>query len=150
MHYEKSFRKYKHLPQPDTTHVTTEIKLYPSDHSYQITGKYQLKNQTGSPIHKILINFSDDLQLKSAVFKYGAEMVKTTKNQAEISLHQTMTPGAQAVLDFELSYQWFAVNGHQSFNAIIGNGSFARISRYYPSIRYQKGELQEMLRTFIF
>ena len=38
----------------------------------------------------------------------------------------------------------FAVNGHQSFNAIIENGSFMRISRYYPTIGYQKdNEIQD-------
>jgi ABC-2 type transport system permease protein len=38
--------------------------------------------------------------------------------------------------DFELFYQWKPVNGHQSFNAIIENGSFMRISRYFPQIGY--------------
>ncbi|AKK73517.1 aminopeptidase N [Chryseobacterium gallinarum] len=138
--YEKKFRQYEHLPQPDITGVTTEIKLYPSENTYEITGKYLLKNQTESPVSKILINFNKDLRLKSAIFKYGSEIIPIAENTAEISLNQPMAPETEAVLDFELSYQWFAVNGHQSFNAIIENGSFARISRYYPGIGYQKGE----------
>ncbi len=55
-----------------------------------------------------------------------------------------MKPNDTATLDFKISYQWFAVNGHQSFNAIIENGSFMRISRYYPTIGYQSDyEIQD-------
>ena len=35
-----------------------------------------------------------------------------------------MLPNQHMSFDFELYYQWKPVNGHQSFNAIIENGSF--------------------------
>ncbi|TZF95244.1 aminopeptidase [Chryseobacterium panacisoli] len=136
--YEKSFRKYENLPQPDITDITTEIKLYPSENAYQIIGKYTLVNQTSQPINKILINFNEDLKLESAVLTSGPETMKIDKNITEVLLKQALLPGKTASLDFKLSYQWFAVNGHQSFNAIIENGSFMRISRYYPTVGYQK------------
>ncbi len=138
--YEKRFKKYENLPQPDITDITTDIKLYPSENAYQITGKYILKNQSGQPISKILINFNEDLKIESAVFKSGPQIIKIHKNTAEILLQRPMQPDGTASLDFSLSYQWYAVNGHQSFNAIIGNGSFMRISRYYPGIGYQKDD----------
>ncbi|RQO42460.1 aminopeptidase [Chryseobacterium sp. KBW03] len=142
--YEKNYRKYEALPQPDISDVTTEIKLYPSENAYQIVGKYTLKNQTDQSINKILINFNDDLQLESAVMTSGTETIKIHQNVTEVSLKQPLLPGKTAFLDFTLSYQWFAVNGHQSFNAIIADGSFMRISRYYPSIGYQKDyEIQD-------
>jgi ABC-2 type transport system permease protein len=136
--YEKNYRKYEALPQPDIYDVTTEIKLYPSENAYQIVGKYTLKNQTDQSINKILINFNDDLKLESAVMTSGNETTKIHQNVTEVSLKQPLLPGKMAMLNFRLSYQWFAVNGHQSFNAIIADGSFMRISRYYPTIGYQK------------
>ncbi|WP_284460990.1 M1 family aminopeptidase [Chryseobacterium sp.] len=143
--YEKSFRKYEHLPQPDITDITTEIQLHPSKNSYQIIGKYILKNQTNQPISKVLINFNHDLKLENAVLKSGSEAMKITENTTEVILRQTMQPNETAVLDFTLSYQWVAVNGHQSFNAIIENGSFMRISRYFPSVGYQKdNEIEDL------
>ncbi|WP_312297752.1 M1 family aminopeptidase [Chryseobacterium sp.] len=138
--YEKRFKKYENLPQPDITDITTDIKLYPSENAYQITGKYILNNQSGQPISKILINFNEDLKIESAVFKSGPQIIKIHKNTAEILLQQPMQTDGTASLSFSLSYQWYAVNGHQSFNAIIGNGSFMRISRYYPGIGYQKDD----------
>ncbi|MCQ9635451.1 aminopeptidase [Chryseobacterium sp. WG23] len=136
--YEKSFRKYENLPQPDITDITTEIQLYPSENSYQIIGKYKLKNQTDQPVSKVLINFNHDLKLENAVLKSGSEAMKITENTTEIQLRQPMQPDETAVLDFKLSYHWVPVNGHQSFNAIIENGSFMRVSRYFPSVGYQK------------
>lgn len=142
--YEKNFRKYENLPQPDITDITTEINLYPSENAYQIIGKYTLTNQTGQPINKILINFNEDLKLESAVLISGRETMKINKNTKEVVLKQAIQSGETASLNFNLFYQWFAVNGHQSFNSVIENGSFMRISRYYPTIGYQKDyEIQD-------
>lgn len=142
--YEKDFRKYENLPQPDITAIKTEIKLYPSLNTYEIIGHYTLKNQTNQPIDKILVNFNADLKLKTAVLKSGSETIIITENTSEVPLKKALKPNDTVILDFKISYQWFAVNGHQSFNAIIENGSFMRISRYYPTIGYQKDfEIQD-------
>ncbi|MBP2615847.1 M1 family aminopeptidase [Chryseobacterium jejuense] len=142
--YEKDFRKYESLPQPDITDIKTEIKLYPSQNAYEIIGRYTLKNQTDQPIDKVLVNFNADLKLITATFKSEAETITVTENTSEVSLKNVLKPNDMATLDFKISYQWFAVNGHQSFNAIIENGSFMRISRYYPTIGYQKDyEIQD-------
>ncbi|MGG5210235.1 M1 family aminopeptidase [Chryseobacterium sp. MIQD13] len=140
INYEKQFKKYKNLPQPEISEVITEIKLYPSENSYEITGKYILTNLSDQPIEKILIHFSPDLKMESAVFESGPEIIKIDKTVSEIQLKQPLKPNDTAYLNFKLSYKWYAVNGHQSFNAIIENGSFMRISRYYPVIGYQKDE----------
>ncbi|WP_232815644.1 M1 family aminopeptidase [Chryseobacterium capnotolerans] len=147
--YEKNFRKYESLPQPDITAIKTKIKLYPSHNSYEINGHYTLRNQTNQPIDKILINFNTDLKLETAVFKSDSEIITVTGNTTEVLLEHALKPNGTATFEFKISYQWFAVNGHESFNAIIENGSFMRISRYYPTIGYQKDfEIQdEKLRS---
>ena len=136
--YEKSYRIYKDLPQPTITDVNTEIHLFPSKNAYEIKGEYVLKNQTKNPIDKVLINFNQDLKIKSAEFKSTNESLKIDDYITEIDLLHHLKPNEKAYLNFTLSYKWFAVNGHQSTNAIIKNGSFIRISNYFPSIGYQK------------
>ncbi|MDN3694210.1 M1 family aminopeptidase [Chryseobacterium tructae] len=138
--YEKYFLKYENIPQPDITDVKTEIQLNPIENSYVIIGTYILKNQTEKSIHKILINFHPDLKLESAIFKTETEIIRLNHNTPEVSLKNALQPNDTAVLHFKISYQWYPVNGHQSFNAIIQNGSFMRISRYYPTIGYQKDD----------
>lgn len=142
--YEKTFRKYEAIPQPTLTGVDTKIDLFPSKNAYQIEGKYVLKNLSDEPIHKVLFNFHTDLTLESATFRINDEDFTIDKLVTEVNLKTPLLPNEESVLEFKLSYQWFAVNGHQSFNAIVGNGSFMRISNYYPRIGYQSDmELQD-------
>ena len=135
--YEKNFKNYENLAQPTITDINTEIELYPYESSYKINGTYKLINQTDKPIHKILINFHPDLKIESAVFNTNYESKKINLEVTKIYLKHPLQPEESASLDFKISYHWSAVNGHDSFNSIIENGSFMRISRYYPTIGYQ-------------
>lgn len=135
--YERKFKHYENLIQPTITDVITEIQLYPSERSYKISGTYKLVNQANKPVTRILINFHPDLNIESAVFRTNSESKKIGQEITEISLHKPLQPGETADLDFKISYYWSAVNGHDSFNSIIENGSFMRISRYFPTFGYQ-------------
>ncbi|WP_244428687.1 M1 family aminopeptidase [Flavobacterium sp. B17] len=135
--YEQKFKHYKNLAQPAITDVTTEIQLYPSENSYKINGTYRLSNQTDKSIDRILINFNSDLQIESAHFNTASESKKIAQTVTELYLKKPLQPGETASLDFKISYRWSAVNGHDSFNSIIENGSFMRISRYFPTFGYQ-------------
>ncbi|MBX2951888.1 MAG: ABC-2 transporter permease [Leadbetterella sp.] len=135
--YEKEFREYKDRAQPDITAVDTRIELYPSANAYRIRGKYTLKNQARESIHKVLVNFHPDLKIEKAWLTTASGAQKIEGQVSEVGLNQPLDPGQTATLDFEISYRWFPGNGHESFNAIIENGSFMRISRYYPVLGYQ-------------
>jgi ABC-type transport system involved in multi-copper enzyme maturation permease subunit len=135
--YEKKYKHYENIAQPTIKDINTEIEFYPSENSYKISGRYQLVNQTDKPIHKILINFHPDLKIESANFNTNSESKKINQEVTEIALKKPLNSGETASLDFKISYYWSAVNGHDPFNAIVENGSFMRISRYYPTIGYQ-------------
>lgn len=137
IHYEQNYRKYEMLSQPTITEVNTDIQLYPSKNAYQIHGNYVLTNQTEKPIENILVNFHPDLKFDYALFKSNGNSLKLEDYVTVIKLKKPLEPNEEATLSFNLSYKWFAVNGHQSFNAIIKNGSFMRISNFYPTIGYQ-------------
>ncbi|EJL68168.1 M1 family aminopeptidase [Chryseobacterium populi] len=143
INYEKKFRAYENLPQPTITDVITQVELYPSENSYLIRGKYLLVNQTDQAINKVLLNFHPDLKIESAILKTGSESANIDQEVNKIHLRQPLQPNETACLDFKISYQWSPVNGHDSFNAILENGSFTRISRYYPTFGYQKGNETE-------
>lgn len=147
VNYEKDLRSYEMLPQPTITDVTTEVQLYPSENAYQIQGEYVLENQTEKPIDKILINFHPDLQIESALFRGTNERLKIDGQVTEVKLKYPLQSNEKSSLNFTLTYKWLAVNGHQSFNAIVENGSFMRISNYFPSIGYQKDRAIEDEQT---
>lgn len=132
--YELRYRHYQRLPQPTVTDVVTQIDLYPSQRSYDIEGAYILRNLTADSINRVLVNLPDGFRLKQA--NLDDQTIDTTVQ--EIALRRAMQPGDSLQMKFRLSYKWYAVNGHQPFNAIVENGSFLRVSRYFPAIGYQQ------------
>ncbi|WP_431107515.1 M1 family aminopeptidase [Winogradskyella poriferorum] len=142
--YEKKYRHYQNIAQPTITDVETKINLYPSENAYQIEGTYILENLADEPIGKILLNFHSDLRIDEAILSVHGDKISIDEFVSEIKLNKPLMPGKTATLEFNLSYKWFAVNGHQSFNAIVDNGSFMRISNYYPTLGYQSdNELED-------
>lgn len=135
--YEKEFRNYQNLPQPTVVAVKTSIDLYPMENAYSIQGTYILKNLTERPVERILFNFDKALQLEKAVFTSKNQLSELKKHIQVLPLTTSLTPGNEAELEFSLHYQWHPVNGHNLMNTIIANGSFVRISRYFPAIGYQ-------------
>lgn len=47
-----------------------------------------------------------------------------------------MLPNDSIVVSFDFEYEIHPINNHQSFNAIVENGAFMRISNYFPKIGY--------------
>jgi ABC-2 type transport system permease protein len=137
--YEKMYRKYEDMPQPTVTAIKTSINLYPGKKGYTIAGSYTIRNLTNASIPVILINFEDGFSIMSACYTSQSEVIPIHHAVTELGLAHSLQPGDSAGIHFEMSYEWAAVNGHQPSNAMIENGSFLRISRYYPQIGYQSG-----------
>jgi ABC-2 type transport system permease protein len=136
--YEKKYRSFQLKAQPIITSVNTMIDLYPSENRYIINGDYVIKNKSTEVIDSILINFPKDFDLVEA----SLGNIKITDPISILGIR--MQPGDSLKMHFKMNYQWYAVNGHQSMNAIIENGSFMRVSRYYPQFGYlSDNEIQD-------
>ncbi len=134
--YEKKYRIFQVKPQPTITKVTTRVDLFPSKNAYSIKGNYMLENKTQNPITEILFNFSNDFEIKKAILNTKNETISITHQYQFIQLKTPLIPNQKISFDFELFYEWKPINRHQSLNAIVENGSFMRISRFYPQIGY--------------
>lgn len=142
--YEKQFRKYQNVPQPTIVNIKTTVDLFPKENKYNIKGHYILENKTELPIKTILVNFADNFIINAVTYQNGNENKKVENQYQVINLKNSLLPNQKATLQFDISYDWKAVNGHQSFNAIVENGTFIRISRYYPQLGYNPGtEIQD-------
>lgn len=135
--YEEKYIKYKSLPQPSITDVKTTIDLYPENNSYSVKGSYTLVNKTKLFISEVLINTSNDITF-NAIFSTQLTLVKKDAKfgQYLFKLKKKMQPNDSISLRFDFEYKIEPLQGHQSFNAIVENGAFMRISRYYPTIGY--------------
>ncbi|WP_109301401.1 M1 family aminopeptidase [Aquimarina sp. AU474] len=138
--YEKTYRKYQNIPQPTIKEVVTKIDLYPNTQSYRIRGKYIITNTHLQSIDSILISVPEDFEIKSLTYRYKNEIIPIDKSITELHLKKALLPMDSATLEFDISYKWYAVNGHDPFNAIIKNGSFMRVSRYFPQFGYDEAK----------
>lgn len=136
VNYEKQFRRFEKIPQPIITNVITTVNLFPNQNRYVIKGCYKMENKSQEAISEVLIGFPDDFKVTKAIVKNATTAIEIHQQYQAVRLPEVLQPKANLILEFELAYQWHPVKGHQSFNAIIANGSFMRISRYYPQIGY--------------
>lgn len=135
--YEEQFKKFKSLPKPDITDVKVNIDLYPEFNSYKVNGTYTLVNKSSSGISEILIYTSDEIKMNSLE---SAQLTFVNINedfkQYFFNANETMQPGDSIDLNFDFEYKIEPLKGHESFNAIVENGAFMRISNYFPGIGY--------------
>lgn len=135
--YEEKYRKFDDLSQPEVIAIKTNIDLYPSKQMYEVHAHYQIQNQTDDPIDSLLVHTSKEIQLDSISLAKQAEItVDLEFGYRWVVLKEAIEPGE--VVDFEarFSSSWNGFTKHDPFNSIISNGTFIRISNYFPHFGY--------------
>ncbi len=138
--YEQSYRRYQNVQQPTIASVQTTIDLFPVKNSYSIKGNYVLTNRNTVALDSLLLYCRRSVTLKDVVIE-NAELISADNMHGHYRyrLLKPLQPGDSINMSFAIDYNWTAYNQHDPFNAIIENGSFMRISRYYPIFGYQEG-----------
>jgi ABC-2 type transport system permease protein len=140
INYENTFRKYENMPLPTVTAVKTNIELYPENHSYKVSGSYQLINNTGKSIDSILIYMDKNSQLTDLSIDNA---IRSNGNPGYghywYKMKKPFEPKDTIAMRFRFNSAWLPFMDHTPFNSIIENGSFIRISNYFPRFGYQSG-----------
>ncbi len=135
--YEEKYKSYQNKPQPTITDVKTTIDLFPGKNSYTVTGNYILVNKTKFEISEILISTSNEIIWNALTSsRLILEKNDTEFGQYLFKTKQKMLPNDSILVSFDFEYKIHPINSHQSFNAIVENGAFMRISNYFPKIGY--------------
>ena len=138
--YEEKYARLKNLPQPTIADVKTAIDLFPESESYRVRGEYLLVNKTGLPIETIHIFGSLETQWSDWRLENGfLQNEDTTDGNYIFLLDEPLQPGDSAKLNFRFDYSASPFNRSASANTIIENGSFIRISNYFPRPGYNNG-----------
>lgn len=138
--YERGYRSLQGMVQPVVSSVRTFIDLYPNENAYRVSGRYKVINKGKRPISELLVNFDDAVKADQVIYQDGN---KKEFLKAQTGLHHlknALLPGDSAVFSFSFAYRWGGLTGHEPFNAIVKNGSFLRISNYFPRFGYQSDE----------
>ena len=137
--WEKTYGKYRSIPQPRITASYIEMDLYPETRDLVVRGSYTLKNKTAATIDSIHIDHGN---LKTDFsFDRGFERVleDSVFNYDIFTVYPPIEPGDSIRFEFELSNapnEWLRNN-----SPVLGNGTFLNNS-ILPRIGYNPaGEL---------
>ena len=137
--YEGRLIAYKQMEQPTIHTVRTEIDLFPKEQRYEVKGNYLLQNKSRSAIDTLLISVHRETKPQSLKIGNKGRLIDGTPlGYYFYLLDQPLKPGEFLSMDFNFTSGWSGFQGHSAFNSIIGNGSFIRISNYFPDLGYNE------------
>ncbi|WP_166919907.1 ABC transporter permease/M1 family aminopeptidase [Flavobacterium poyangense] len=136
--YELHLKKFSSLPQPTILSVKSDVALFPEENRYEVSGTYQLINHSKQPIDSLLLYLDQNSKLKSITIPNSKPIGDFSKfHHYWYLLKKPLQAGQKMNISFSFESSWSPFKGHTSFNSIIENGSFMKISRYYPAFGYQ-------------
>lgn len=137
--YESQFKKYKNLEQPTIVSVKCNVGLFPEKNSYKVKGIYTLRNKSQKPIDSLLLYIDRNSKLTAVEIPNGKILNDVSSFQHYwYRLKKPLLPQQKMKMNFEFESSWSPFKGHTPFNSIIENGSFIRMSRYFPLFGYQQ------------
>ena len=136
MDYEKTLKKYEHVPQLRIVESNLKVEIYPSRRDFTAEGFYWLKNKTAQPIADVHIQENIQENVKTDYLRFGnggAEKVIDGKKAAIeweklgywiYTLAQPLAPGDSIKMDFKVSFttQGFTSGGGNT--NVVNNGTF--------------------------
>ncbi len=136
--YENQFKKYTNLAQPTIIAVKSKVDLFPEENRYKVSGSYELINNAEKPIDSLLLYIDRNSKLTSVEISNAKILDDVSKFQHYwYRLEKPLQPQQKMKMNFSFESTWSPFKGHTAFNSIIENGSFMRISRYFPTFGYQ-------------
>ncbi|MCR4034073.1 MULTISPECIES: ABC transporter permease/M1 family aminopeptidase [Flavobacterium] len=136
--YEKQFKKYTNLVQPTIIAVKSIVDLFPEENRYEVKGTYELINNSEKTIDSLLLYIDRNSKLISVEIENAKNLDDVSKFQHYwYRLEKPLLPQQKIKMSFAFTSTWSPFKGHTAFNSIIENGSFMRISRYFPTFGYQ-------------
>lgn len=136
--YEKQFKKYANLAQPTILSVKSNVDLYPEENRYEVKGTYKLINNAEKPIDSLLLYIDRNSKLISVEIPNAKKLDDVSQFQHDwYRLEKPLQQHQKMKMSFVFESSWSPFKGHTAFNSIIENGSFMRMSRYFPTFGYQ-------------
>jgi len=143
---ERTYLKYESLPRPVVTDVAFDVAVYPKQSKLDVTGHYNLRNDSGVPITELHVRQGDRDVKYARLDIAGAKLAKFDERHGYriFRFDQPLAPGASTRLDFtsQLWRRGFANNG--AATEVVDNGTFVNNSTFAPIIGMdRRGLLQD-------
>ncbi len=138
--YEKTLKRFQHIPQPRIVDVNLTLKLYPSGRDFEVHGYYTLVNTHADPIDQIHIQKlpTNEVTLEYLNIEGGSE-VDDSYDWYGYTIHnltRSLLPGDSLQMDFKQRFTTRGFNQSTS-GTIVENGTFFD-NFYFPTIGYNE------------
>ncbi|GHA72322.1 ABC transporter permease/M1 family aminopeptidase [Cognatilysobacter bugurensis] len=136
--YEKTYGKYRSLPQPRIVAVDTDVDLRPETQELRVAGRYRVRNVHATPIRDVHVLMQDDEWLVD-IDLGGAELVTHDKDMGYriYRLAEPLQPGDERAVSFKLDFRADGMTGHGAPTQVVENGTFFN-NTVFPSFGYSE------------
>ncbi len=138
--YEKAYRQYKDLPQPDLVDLYSEVDIYPKRREAHVEGVYTLQNNHEAAIDELHFTIPSTL----TVIELNIPDAELQLSDPELgyyiySLNSPMQVGESMQVSFTIDWltPGFVNNGATA--SLLSNGSFFNNTEIMPMPGYQQG-----------
>jgi len=141
--YEKLYKRYETLPQPEISAAELRIDIFPASRDLRMRGEYRLVNRTGRPIEQVHVDLLNTLRIRRLELGVPARRTISDgeKGYHAFRLARPLAPGDSTVLRFDLEHLTRGFEDEPSYFPVVQNGTFFD-SQYLPGIGYNpQGEL---------
>ena len=136
--YEKTYKKFESLPQPNVQSVRYEIDLYPEARRIEMRGRRVLKNTHAQPLQQVHFTVDDDYE--STIEIPGAKLASDDR-RLSYRIYQfdpPLAPGAEVPMNFTVKAEPKGFEDSLRRPQIVQNGTFFN-NTIAPQIGYQAG-----------
>ncbi|NQZ06073.1 MAG: hypothetical protein HRT35_02840, partial [Algicola sp.] len=139
--YEKQFKRFLRVPQPQIQRVKTEVALYPKQRRYEVTGQYTLINRQSVDVHELLVSLDKDITVLEMTVEINGQKQAAPDDHAEfgayhVKLNSPLPPGQTLQLTFKLQQQQSGFGQFSSSELVTDNATMLYAGNRFPVIGY--------------
>lgn len=143
--YEKLYKQYQYLAQPEIINVYAEVDIYPDEREVLISGYYDIENRTDDVINELHITLQPPVHMESLEFP-GAHLRDTNRSYGYsiYDLVEPMQPGETRRMTYKTSWLTPGFMNNGASMKLTTDGTFFNNLDAFPIVGYQSGaELQD-------
>lgn len=136
--YEKKYKVFEKMPQPEFTSVVANVDIFPEDLKFNAKLKIKLQNKTTSPIEKMFINLGDD----NWTFAFSRPTVMEQDDDLDVVIYTFATPllpGEEFEADFTVKVDKTSIVNGSNVHNVRENGTFFNNFEFFPIVGYSSG-----------
>ena len=139
--YERRYRRFDGIPQPQLTGTTLRVEIYPERREVELHGSYRLVNVGGTAIDSLHIEPELGVETGPMKLDRPATLVldDATLRHRIYALRTPLLPGDSLRLDFDVRFRPRGLTHGAADPAVTRGATFFEGSAWLPAIGYQRG-----------